>query len=155
VRDLSLALRPAMLDDLGLVPALLWHFERYTAQTNVRVTFKHSGLARRYQAVIETAAYRIVQEALTNVARHAGVREVTVRLWADTDALNVQIEDQGNGFDPEAALARGNTGGLAGMRERAILLGRHLIVESSPGTGTRVTAELPLSSNGEGRGQLQ
>jgi len=146
VRDLSLDLRPAMLDDLGLLPTLLWHFDRYTAQTHVRVTFKHSGLQRRrFAPEVETATYRIVQEALTNVARHAGVSELTVRLWADQDTLGVQIEDQGAGFDPEAALAAGATTGLAGMRERAVLLGGQLTVESAPGAGTHVTAELPLS----------
>jgi len=144
VRDLSLDLRPAMLDDLGLLPTLLWHFERYTAQTSVRVRFKHSGLEGRFAPEAETAAYRIVQEALTNVARHAGVSEVMVRLWADQDMLGLQIEDQGTGFDPEAALAAGATTGLAGMRERAVLLGGQLRVESAPGAGTRVTAELPL-----------
>ncbi len=144
VRDLSLDLRPAMLDDLGLLPALLWHFERYAAQTNVEVTFEHTGLEGRFAPEVETAAYRIVQEALTNVARHAGVSEVTVRLWASQDTLGVQIEDQGAGFDPEAALASGATSGLAGMRERPVLLGGQLTVESAPGAGTRVTAELPL-----------
>ncbi|MBC8446936.1 MAG: PAS domain S-box protein [Chloroflexi bacterium] len=144
VRDLSLDLRPAMLDDLGLLPALLWHFERYAAQTNVRVTFEHHGLEGRFAPEVETAAYRIVQEALTNVARHAGVSEVMVRLWANQDTLGVQIEDQGTGFDPEAALASGATNGLAGMRERPVLLGGQLTVESAPGAGTRVTAELPL-----------
>jgi PAS domain S-box-containing protein len=145
VRDLSLDLRPAMLDDLGLLPTLLWHFDRYTTQTHVRMTFKHTGLeGRRFAPEVETAAYRIVQEALTNVARHAGVSEVAVRLWADQETLGVQIEDQGTGFDPEAALAAGTTTGLAGMRERAVLLGGQLTVESVPGAGTRVTAQWPL-----------
>jgi PAS domain S-box-containing protein len=147
VRDLSLDLRPAMLDDLGLLPTLLWHFERYTTQTHVRLTFKHSGLeGRRFAPQVETAAYRLVQEALTNVARHAGVSEVWVRSWADQETLGVQIQDQGTGFDPEAALAAGATTGLAGMRERAVLLGGQLTVESAPGAGTCVTAELPLAS---------
>jgi signal transduction histidine kinase len=145
VDNLSLDLRPAILDDLGLLPALLWHFERYTAQTNVCVTFRHSGLeGRRFASEVETAAYRIVQEALTNVARHADVSEVMVRAWADQDVLAVQIEDQGAGFDLEATLAAGETTGLAGMRDRAVLLGGKLTVESAPGTGTRVTAEFPL-----------
>jgi PAS domain S-box-containing protein len=145
VRDLSLDLRPAMLDDLGLLPTLLWHLERYTAQTDVHVTFKHTRLeGRRFTPEVETAAYRIVQEALTNVARHATVSEVWVRLWADQETLGVQIEDRGTGFDPQAALAAGATTGLAGMRERAVLLGGQLTVESAPGAGTYVTAELPL-----------
>ena len=152
VRDLSLDLRPSMLDDLGLLPVLLWHFDRYTAQTRVRVAFKHSGLeGRRFAPQVETAAYRIVQEALTNVARHAGVSEVAVRLWTDQDTLAVQIEDQGAGFAPEAALAASVTTGLAGMRERALLLGGQLTVESAPGSGTRVTAEFPLGDSVEKR----
>jgi signal transduction histidine kinase len=145
VRDMSLDLRPAMLDDLGLLPTLLWHFDRYTTQTDVHVTFKHARLeGRRFRPEVETAAYRIVQEALTNVARHAGVSEVWVRLWADQETLGVQIEDRGTGFEPEAALTAGATTGLAGMRERAVLLGGQLTVESAPGAGTCVTAELPL-----------
>jgi signal transduction histidine kinase len=149
VRDLSLDLRPAMLDDLGLLPALLWHFERYTAQTQVHVVFKQIGLERRFRPEIETAVYRMVQEALTNVARHAGASKATVRLWADDETMGVQIEDQGAGFDLEAALSTGTSSGLAGMHERVALLGGQLTIETAPGTGTRLTAELPLSGPGE------
>jgi len=146
VRELSLDLRPMMLDDLGLLPALRWHFERYTTQTNVHVIFKHTGLeGQRFAPAVETAAYRIVQEALTNVARHAEVSEVTARLWADQDTLGVQAEDRGAGFDAEAALAKGTSSGLSGMQERVALLGGQLTIESAPGTGTRVTAEFPLA----------
>jgi signal transduction histidine kinase len=146
VRGLSLSLRPTTLDDLGLLPALRWHFERYTTQTNVRVAFKHTGLeGRRFAPEVETAAYRIVQEALTNVARHAEVGEVTVRLWADRDTLGVQVEDQGAGFDVESALVRGTSSGLSGMHERVTLLGGQLTIESVPGVGTRLTAEFPLA----------
>ncbi|MCU1266436.1 MAG: domain S-box [Acidobacteria bacterium] len=154
-RRLSLDLRPAMLDDLGLVPTLLWHIEHYTAQTRVRVHFRHSGLeTRRFSAEVETAAYRIVQEALTNVARHARVVEATVRLWTHEALLSIQVEDCGSGFDSEAALASSDTSGLAGMRERAVLLGGQLTVESAPGDGTRLTAELsiadsPVANSGE------
>jgi signal transduction histidine kinase len=145
VRDLSLDLRPAMLDDLGLLPALLWHLERYTAQTHVQVDLRHAGLdGRRFAPEIETAAYRIAQEALTNVARHARSNEAIVRVWAGQETLRVQIEDHGIGFDPEALIATGATSGLAGMRERAELLRGQLIVESRLGNGTRLTAELPL-----------
>lgn len=145
VHDLSLELRPPVLDDLGLLPALLWHFEHYTIQTNVRVTVEHHGVKdRRFAPEVETAVYRIVQEALTNVARHAGVREAVVRLWADQDMLGVQVEDRGRGFDPQAALADTNASGLSGMRERATLLGGHFEIESAPGAGATLTAELPL-----------
>lgn len=75
VRELSLDLRPAMLDDLGLLPTLLWYFERFTTRTQVAVDYEHTGLDRRFAPEVETTAYRIVQEALTNVARHADVTE--------------------------------------------------------------------------------
>ena len=144
VRALALDLRPAMLDDLGLLEALLWHFEQYTARTGVRVSFKHSGMDRRFAGPTETAAYRIVQESLTNVARHAKVDEVEVQAWTDGDGVLLQIEDHGAGFDPEAVLARGTTSGLVGMRERASLLGGWLRITSAPGESTTVTAMLPV-----------
>jgi len=145
VRSLSLDLRPAMLDDLGLVWALMWHFDRYTAQTKIRVNFEQSlSLMSRYPSTIETATYRIVQEALTNVARHAAVTEATVRLWTSGDRLYVQIQDGGIGFDPEAVRAGERSSGLAGMRERAALLGGILSIDSAPGAGARVTAEFWL-----------
>jgi PAS domain S-box-containing protein len=145
VRNLSLDLRPAMLDDLGLLPALLWHLEHYTAHTQVRVDFKHSGLEkRRFGSAVETAAYRIVQEALTNVARHAHVSEATVRLSTHQQTLLIEIDDKGKGFDTESVLSASETSGLAGMRERAVLLGGGLKIESEPGGGTHLTAELSL-----------
>lgn len=145
-RNLSLDLRPAMLDDLGLLPALLWHISHYMKKTNVRVTFKHTGLeGRRFTTEIETAAYRIAQEALTNIARHARVDEATVRVWSDKNTLGLQVEDLGAGFDPEAALTGSNTSGLAGMRERAILSGGQFTVESHYGIGSRLMAEWNLA----------
>ncbi len=144
IRALSLDLRPSILDDLGLLPALLGHVERYTSQTKIHVHLEHSGLDRRFTPETETGAYRIVQEALTNVARHGGVDEVTVRLWATDDVLGVQVEDHGVGFDAAAVLGNGRTGGLAGLRERAALLNGHLTVETGPGRGVRLTAEVPL-----------
>lgn len=145
-RNLSLDLRPAMLDDLGLLPALLWHIGHYMKQTHVHVTFKHTGLeGRRFTPEVETAAYRIAQEALTNIARHARVDEATVRVWADHNTLGLQIEDLGAGFEPETALAEGNTSGLAGMRERAILSGGQFTVESHFGIGSRLMAEWHLA----------
>ncbi|HKP13519.1 MAG TPA: PAS domain-containing protein [Blastocatellia bacterium] len=144
-RKLSLDLRPGMLDDLGLLPTLLWHIEHYTAQTRVRVMFKHSGIeGRRFAPAVETAAYRIAQEALTNIARHAGVDQAALRVWADHHTLNLQIEDQGSGFDSDAAVAARDTSGLAGMRERAMLLGGQLTIESRAGSGTSLTAELKV-----------
>lgn len=145
VRQISLDLRPAMLDDLGLLPALLWYFERYSAQTKMQVDFIHSGLeGQRISAPIETAAYRIVQEALTNVARHAGVGNVKVNIWADPDVLYVEIEDLGTGFNPKEALEAYRSSGVAGMGERTRLLGGGLTIESEIGSGTRIMANFPL-----------
>jgi PAS domain S-box-containing protein len=150
-RKMSLDLRPPMLDDLGLLPALLWQMEHYTAQTGVRVDFRYSGIeARRFEPEVETAGYRIVQEALTNVARHSEVDDVTVRVWTQQSRLMVEIEDSGVGFNPEAVLVASDTSGLAGMRERAKLLGGELLVDSQPGGGTRVTAELSFSASLDG-----
>lgn len=145
VRDLSLDLRPAMLDDLGLLHALLWHFERYKSQTGVAVTLTHTGIEnQRLTPEIETAAYRIVQEALTNAARHAGVTKIRVNAYADAESLNLQIADDGKGFDVQASLAAGQSSGLAGMRERAQLLGGLLMIDSAIGKGTVINATLPL-----------
>jgi signal transduction histidine kinase len=145
MQDLSLNLRPAMLDDLGLLPALLWQFKRYTKQTGIQVESKHSGLdENQLPPEVETAAYRIVQESLTNVARYAGVEEVDVRLWVDEDILNLQVEDKGVGFNPSQAMEEYSSSGLIGMRERALSLGGWLTVESELGSGTRLTAALPI-----------
>jgi signal transduction histidine kinase len=142
VRSMSLELRPTMLDDLGLLPTLLWHFKRYTAQTGVQVCFKHRGLRRDLPQDSVTAAYRIVQEALTNAARYAQVNEVQVCVRAEYDALVVEVEDQGLGFDLDSVASAKM--GLSGMRERALSLDGKLLVQSKPGEGTCVIAELPL-----------
>jgi PAS domain S-box-containing protein len=146
VREISLDLRPSMLDDLGLRPTLLWHVKRYTQQTQIRVTMKHSGLDQRAAAEVEIVVYRIVQEALTNVARHAGVDQVAVWLWRTADSIGVRIEDHGRGFTPELVLAAHSSSGLAGIVERVRLLGGQLTIEAAPGQGARLTAELPLSA---------
>lgn len=136
-----------MLDDLGLVPALLWHFERYAEQTGVRVHFQHSGLNRRFAPIVETAVFRIIQEALTNVARHARVDEVSVEVGCQARALRVSIEDRGAGMKlakrPPAGAA-----GLTGMHERVRLLGGQLKLDSSPGAGMRLLVQLPVGGSG-------
>lgn len=145
VRTLSLDLRPPMLDDLGLLPTLNWHVQRVEAQSQLTIRISHSGLNRRLHPDVEIAAYRIVQEALTNVARHAAATTVNIRLWVNDATLGVQVEDDGCGFDPATALAAGRSSGLSGMHERALLLGGMLEIESVPGTGACITAELPLA----------
>ena len=155
VRELSLDLRPAMLDDLGLVPALLWHIDRYTSQTQITVDFKHAGIDRRLPSEIETAAYRIIQEALTNIARYAETGTARVHIQLDHAVLQLTIEDHGRGFDPQAALAPANSSGLTGMHERASLLGGRLLIASTPSTGTKLLAELPLQGRLERRTKEQ
>ncbi len=142
VRSMSLELRPPMLDDLGLLPTLLWHFRRYGAQTGIQVQFRHRGLRKRMPADVVTAAYRIVQEALTNVARYARVDRVSVAVHAEQDALIIEVEDRGAGFDPDRVTL--TSSGVNGMRERALSLDGRLLVQSKPGEGTCVMAELPL-----------
>lgn len=145
IRNLWQELRPALLDDLGIVPALLWYFERYMPATGVRVEFQATDVDRqRYNAEIETAVYRTVQEALTNVARHAGVSSATVSLRATATALHVEVVDHGKGFNPRAGLSRDGSCGLVGMSERVRLLGGAFAISSDPGKGTRVLAEFPL-----------
>ena len=146
VRRLSLDLRPSMLDDLGLIPSLLWLYARFSEQTGVEVRFHHHGAERRFAPVAETAAYRIIQEALTNVARYARVKVVDVQLFGDEQSLQIQIEDAGAGFDPAEVASRPASSGLAGMRERATLLGGQITVESAPGRGTLILVELPLGA---------
>jgi PAS domain S-box-containing protein len=146
LREMSLDLRPPMLDTLGLLHTLVWHSERFAARFRVRVNFRHSELeGKRFDPAIETAAYRIVQEALTNVARHAGVSEVALEIHATPEALFLTVSDRGRGFNAAEVLASGTSSGLTGMRERATLLGGTMVVESSPGTGTLVKAVLPLT----------
>jgi signal transduction histidine kinase/PAS domain-containing protein len=144
LRGLSFDLRPAALDEFGLLPALLVLFDHYSQRTGVEVVFKHDRVEGRYESDIETTAFRITQEALTNVARHSGTHTVTVRVWATADTLNVQVEDRGCGFDADTALRSMASHGLTGMRKRVDLVDGHLTIESTPETGTQITAELPL-----------
>ncbi len=146
IRNLWQELRPAMLEDFGLVPALVWYFDRLRLSTRIQVDFQHEGAdGRRFDHAIETAAYRTVQECLTNVTRHAGVREVRVVLWAGPGLLQVQVADQGRGFDTRGGLSRDGSCGLVGMQERVRQLRGNWSLTTSPGAGTRVIAEFPLT----------
>jgi PAS domain S-box-containing protein len=147
VRQLSMDLRPATLDAYGLLVAARWHIERYQARTGVRVGLRHEGLDRRFAQAVEVAAYRVLQEALTNVARHSGAESVSVQMLADDTMLTVAIRDDGHGFDPDAPTL---ASGLGGMRERVELLGGTLAVDSAPGAGTLIAAEVPLDAPARG-----
>ncbi len=146
VRALSLDLRPAMLDDMGLLPALLWQINRYREQTGITVDLRHWGLEKHMPPTVETVAYRVVQEALTNIARYAQVPTAIVSLLASPEQLLIQVRDVGLGFVLEEALSSARSSGLTGMQERVALLNGTLNIETAPGMGTCVTAELPLDA---------
>jgi len=150
VRALSFDLRPMTLDDLGLLAALVQYFERYTAQTEIVIDFRHAGLQRRLPSEIEGASFRIVQEALTNIARHTAVRRARVLAWVDREVLRLQIEDKGNGFDLETVLNDGKALGLTRMHGHATLLGGQLVIQSLRGAGTTVSGTLPIAQNDPG-----
>ena len=147
VSAMALNLRPPMLDDLGLIPALRWYVGRYVDRVDVKVDLEASGLSERLPQETETVLYRIVQEALTNVAKHAQASRVSIHLECGVSSVTVTIRDDGLGFDTEgvADLQPSRQGiGLLGMQERAASLGGGLSIESRPGEGTRLTIEVPL-----------
>lgn len=141
VRELSLDLRPGVLDDLGLLPALLAHIGDFAQRTHIHIDFKHNGLEQGFSPEIETTIFRIVQESLTNIARHAKTDEVTIRAWTRSGKLNLVIKDHGKGFDLQTI---GRTGGLTSMQERAALCGGVLEIETAPNQGTSLIAEIPI-----------
>ena len=142
VRRLAVELRPAALDDFGLVPALERLRDTVTEQSDVSVGFQSDLADQRLSRETETALYRIVQEALTNVLKHAAATRVTVRLSQRERSVELIVQDDGAGFDPQAVREGGL--GLTGMQERVALLGGRLVVESSEGAGTMLRAEVPL-----------
>jgi PAS domain S-box-containing protein len=144
IREMSLNLRPPMLDDIGLMPTLLWHFERYTKQTGIEVIFDPGGITQRLSPDVETAVYRIVQEALTNIARYAQCSEAFIRLNLREGILAIEIIDHGVGFDANVDISKWSTAGLVGMRERANMLGGYLVVKSAPNKGTQILVMIPL-----------
>jgi signal transduction histidine kinase len=144
VREMSLNLRPGMLDDMGLLPTLQWHVERFKSQTGIHVNFKNGKFEQRLPSEVETTAYRIIQEALTNVARHAQVKEVFVGLVIQDETLWIEILDQGAGFDSSMEMNK-PTSGLSGMRERASLAGGYIVIESFVNQGTQIVVALPLT----------
>ena len=146
-------LRPIYLEDLGFVPALEMLVQQTEARYGLEVRLTVEGETVRLAPDLELAAYRIVQQALANVATHARAQHVTVRVrFADTELL-VAVHDDGQGFVPPeqpADLARHGHFGLMGMRERALLYGGKLTITSAPGKGAEIVAQLPVTSSGSG-----
>lgn len=144
IRDLCLDLRPSMLDDLGLIPALRWYVNRQAARAGWTVEFQGDEAMPPVPEPIQVACYRIAQEALTNVMRHAGARCVSVRVGRAAGRLELDIHDDGIGFDPGRLRAMEGGLGLMGMRERARHAGGEWTILSTPGHGTTVRARLPI-----------
>lgn len=142
LRDLIVDLRPSLLDDLGLVPALQSQVHAFTQRTGVQADFVLNGRRQRVQPEIETIVYRIAQEALTNVTKHAQASRVTVQIGFDDHALHLEVRDDGRGFD--TANGRRQVWGLLGMQERVALVGGTCVVQSQPGQGTAVQVTIPI-----------
>jgi signal transduction histidine kinase len=140
VRDLALLLRPSMLDDFGLVPALNWHAREMTKRTGLNVVLSADETADELPDEHKTCIYRLVQEAVNNAARHANARAIEVELKRDPESVRVSVRDDGAGFDTR--FVRGL--GLLGMEERVRRLGGRFAIESQPGRGTAIMAELPV-----------
>ncbi|MEJ5311354.1 MAG: PAS domain S-box protein [Anaerolineae bacterium] len=147
VGALALDLRPAMLDDLGLAATLRWYVNTFIRRHTVNVTLETRGLETRLPPALETALYRVIQEALTNVSKHARATHVCVAVSRTDHAVTVSIEDNGNGFAPEEIAQRQDAArglGLLGMQERVAALGGVFAIHSEPGQGTRLRIEIPL-----------
>jgi PAS domain S-box-containing protein len=144
IRDVMVALRPAVLDDYGVMSGLRWYAASFVKRTGVVVTVIEQGETRRLPTNVEEALFRIAQEALTNVARYARVKKATVTLRTMPHSIRLIIADDGCGFDPSAARrpGRDHGWGLMIMKERAAALDAELTVESAPGHGTRITVTL-------------
>jgi PAS domain S-box-containing protein len=142
VRGMAFRLRPGVLDDLGLVDALEWYTSDFERRTEIACVFEHENVPRLNETV-STAAYRIAQEALTNIARHAGAGRVKVSLRSSNGLLTLAVVDDGQGFDA-LHLSESEGLGVAGMRERATLVGGSLDVKSRTQKGTRVNLKVPI-----------
>jgi signal transduction histidine kinase len=152
VRKLATALRPSILDDLGLAPALRWIAEQTAQRGGFAVQFEPDIPASRLAPDIETACFRIVQEALTNITRHAQPHQVAIHLRRKGGRLELTVRDDGNGFDLAAMRERARAGGslgVLGMQERATLIGGELDIVSAPGQGSTVQLICPWRTHGD------
>ncbi len=147
-------LRPSMLDDLGLVAAVRWYAESRLHPLEIRTRIEVEGNERRLPSQIETALFRVAQEGITNVARHSNASDVVVTLQFRDEAISLEIEDDGQGFDVAGVTQDGIKGlGLLGMKERTELLGGTFQMNSAPGRGATLAARIPLSGGGhDGQG---
>ncbi len=147
VRNLSLSLRPSLLDDLGLIAAVRWYLDRQSKSAGFALQFNADPLTKRPPSEIETACFRIVQEAITNIIKYSGAKEVDVAMRQVDKSLELIIRDTGIGFDVKSAQAKaagGGSLGLLSMAERVALIGGTFDIGSEPGKGTEICARLPM-----------
>ena len=140
-------MRPSLLDDLGLVAALRWYVDRQAQRAEFAATFAADPIEIRLSPDIEIVCFRVAQEALTNIARHARARQVWVTLRRSDTELHLVIRDDGVGFDMRTGWEHTGSGGnlgLLGMQERVALLGGQLEIQSAPTQGTEIQARFPL-----------
>jgi two-component system, NarL family, sensor kinase len=150
VRQISHLLRPQMLDDLGLVPTLRWLARSWGQRAGLEVRVLYEGPDERLPPDLETLVYRFVQEGVTNAARHAGAPLVEVELRREVTGVTIEVRDQGRGFALNAERPADSRGfGLRGLRDRVQLFGGQLVVDSAPGRGTVVRAEVPVAHEPE------
>ncbi|KAI5912000.1 sensor histidine kinase [Azoarcus sp. PA01] len=151
IRDVMAELRPAVLDDFGLAPVLRWYAEEFTKRTGVATSVVEEGRVRRLTPTAEHALFRMAQNALANVAKHARADKAVLTLRTTPQSICMTVADNGDGFDPTTVHqpARDHGWGLMIMRERAAAVGAHLKVDSAPGHGTRVIVTI----NGDARDQ--
>jgi len=152
VRNLSLDLRPSMLDDFGLTAALNWYLERQAERVGFTAHIVIDQIPKNLSPAIATTCFRVVQEAVTNTARHAHAKEVWVELHCRNQQLYLTVRDNGAGFDVDSAqkrAVRGLSMGLPGMQERVRLVGGRLTITSAPKSGTGISVILPLEMRGE------
>ena len=143
VRDLAMGLRPAMLDELGLIPALQWQGREHSRRTGIPVSVEVQGRLEELPEEYCTCVYRVVQEALTNIAKHASARQILIGVTARNGLLSISVKDDGKGFEPRARTRAGL--GLLGMAERVKKLGGDLEVVSHIGQGSSLLASMPLT----------
>jgi signal transduction histidine kinase len=154
VRDISLLLRPSLLDDLGLAPALQWQLEDFSRRSGIACEFKEEGVEDALPDAVKTCVFRVVQEALNNCEKHAAASHLSVSVRQGAGRLTVEVQDDGRGFEVEHTSATQQRGGigLLGMRERATRLGGQITLDSKPGRGTRVAVQIPLPDLSRGAG---
>lgn len=149
LRRLTIALRPAALDDLGLVPAIRRYAELHLENAGVDFQVGEEGAGARLDPTLETVVYRVVQEAINNVSRHSGATHASVSLKSEYKAFVAIVKDDGQGFDPSSLTTSEHGVGLQGMEERASLAGGRLTIDSHPGQGTTVRLEVPFTERTE------